>query len=171
MFKVIAVKRTNLYGVATPENDTFKFFRIVLNDDSQGIDPVYPLRFPRQFDTLRAIKELLRYKGDKRICAFFITCYNPARSQIYMGANKNYSLQVEALFIINQLVLSKPFNYAAYPILVDKKSNATYSIGGIPISNAYSAYERWYRLLIEKGISQVRDKSIMPLKGSSVWWY
>jgi hypothetical protein len=171
LFKVIAIKRKNIYGAQAPSSDTSKYYRIILIDKSQGIEPTYPLTFPSRFDTLQAIKELLKYRDDKRICAFVITCYNPARSQIYLDKNKNYSLQVEALYIINQLILSKPFNYAAYPILVDKNSNSTSSVSGVPISNAFSAYKRWYKLLKEKGISQVRDKSIMPLDGSSVRWY
>jgi hypothetical protein len=171
LFKVISAKRTDVYGVPMPVSDTSNYYRIVLTAKKQRTDPDYPLSFPRRFDTLRAIKELLKYEGDTRTCAFAITCYNPARSQIYLGKEKNYSLQFEALYIINQLVFSKPFNYSAFPILVDRKSNMTYSISGIAISNAFIAYKRWYRLLTKMGISQARDKFIMPLDGSSVRWY
>jgi len=171
LFKVIEVSRSDVYS-SQIEGDTInKYFRIVLAEDALGSSAAYPIVLPENADTLKAIAELLTYEGDTKLCVFPIRNYNRARSQIFLGGDKNYSLQVEALFIINQLVYKEPFNYSSYPILVDKKTNKIDCINGKVIYKAYEAYRNWYKELMRKGIGYIRNESIMPLDGSGVKWY
>src|ERR1700733_7966209 len=137
MFKVIEAKRSDLYGLKSTNNAASKYFRIVPNIDTARGYATYPIVVSKHIDTLKTIGELLEYEDDKRLCALQIWNYNPAKSKIYLGKDKSYSVQVEALFIINQLVYSNPFNYAAYPILVDRRTNKTYSIDGSAIHKAF----------------------------------
>jgi hypothetical protein len=170
-FKVIETKRIDLHGLKNTDNKVSKWFRIVSNRDKNRINGLYPIILPKDIDTLKAIEELLTYEGDRRPCALPLMNYNPARSQIYMSKDSIYSIQVEALFIINQLVYSKPFNYAAYPILVDTRTNKTYCIGGNVIHKAFNAYRKWYLQLKGKSIANMNEKSKMPLDGSTIRWF
>jgi hypothetical protein len=140
-------------------------------DDTTRRSIAYPFAFPENIDTVKAIGDLLKFKGDTRLCVFSITNYNPARSQIYLGEHKNYSIQVEALFIINQLIYDKPFNYASYPVLVDVKTGENYSLLGKAIGNAFKAYRQWYRKIHRHGIEYARKGRIMPLDNSKARWY
>ena len=171
IFKVIEVDRNDIYDLKGTSKKTKGYFRIVSNSDTARINATYPLLFSKDIDTLKAIGELLKYEGDTRICALPIYSYSAEKSQIYAGRDTDYSIQVEALFIINQLVYVKIFNYASYPILLDKRNGKTYSIGSTMISMAFRAYKKWYQLLKEKGNAYVKDKSFMPLDGSSIRWY
>lgn len=171
IFKIIEFDRSELYNLNGKANKEKGYFRIVPNSDTAIINATYPVIFSKDIDTLKAIGELLKYEGDRRICALPICGYGPARSQIYLGQDTDYSIQVEALFIINQLVYLKPFNYSPYPILVDKRTNKAYSAAGIAIPMAFQAYHKWYQLLEEKGIAYIREKSIMPLDGSLIKWF
>jgi hypothetical protein len=164
------VKRINRYSFYK-SNEQGAYFRIVVNDKSLGIPPTYPLIFPTKFDTLRAIGELLKMEGDTRLCALPVTNFSSARSQIYSGGKKDYSLQVEALFIINQLVYKNAYDYASYPILVDDKTGRLYTVGGVVVSNAFKAYKRWYKHVLGKGISFITQNKIMPLDNEIVRWY
>jgi hypothetical protein len=171
MFKIVEVGRSNLFS----PNDTSKkasgYFRIVSNSDTSGINADYPVMFSNSIDTLKAIGELLKYEGDRRICALPIYGYSPLTSKIYFGKDTNYSVQIEALFIINQLVYIDAFNYSPYPVLVDTRTNKSYCVEGTAIQMAFRAYYKWYQVLKKKGIAYFREKSIMPLDGSSIKWF
>ncbi len=171
LFKVIEVSRNELNELQEKRDSPVKHFRIVLNNDTSAINATYPFTFPKGIDTLRAIDELLRLEGDTRLCVFTINNYNPARSQIYSGDNVNYSIQVEALFLINQLVYEKPFNYSSFPMLVDKRIEQDDSVSGPVIANAFKAYRKWHKKVAKKGVEYIREKNIMPLSGSSIRWY
>lgn len=170
IFKVVEINRTELF-TEKGKADTGMFFRIICEDGKETTSISYPFIFPQAIDTLKAVCDLLNFEGDKRICVFPINNYNPARSQIYMGKSRNYSIQVEALFMINQLIYDKPFIYSSYPLLVDKRSKKTYSIDGIGISKAYQAYRQWYAKMSKLGIKYIKEKNIMPLDNSTIEWY
>ncbi len=172
IFKVIKTERNYFIGSDSCQNENIEYYRITLSNDSFYLSPTYPLPLSSfHIDTIKAIKELLALKGDQRICAIPVNNYNPMRSQIYLGSHKNYSIQVEALFIINQLVFNDKFKYSSYPILVNKESHAEETISGKTISEAFKAYSRWYEMLKKMGISNIVSKRIMPLDGSNIRWY
>lgn len=129
------------------------------------------MRFPDKIDTLKAVKELLGYKGDTRLCGLTIVNNNPSRSQVYMGKNQNYSLQIEALYLINQLIYKEPFNYSSMPLLYDRNTHKIFTVSGTGVSKAFAAYEKWYKKMKTIGIAQIQKTSIMPLDESSVRWY
>jgi hypothetical protein len=169
-FKVVETQRYDLKE-ATDLQYSGKYYRIILARDSLPI--YYPLHFPSDnFDTLKAIKELLTMEGDERLCSLPIMDYNPLRSQIYMGACKNYSIQVEALFLINQLVLRNPFLYSSCPVLVDRSTKEESSISGKIVKEAYQKYKEWVSK-IENGSIRFDSEgdSFMPLFDSHIKWY
>ena len=143
IFKVVESPRFELHKTLKT-SEVQKYFRIQFTGNNSSI--LYPFKVSHgKFDTLRAIKELLSLEEDVRLCSFPIVCYNPKRSQIYLGTPKDYSIQVEALFIINQIILQDPFDYSSYPILVDKNTKKESSISGSIIKKAFEAYKQWYR--------------------------
>lgn len=85
-------------------SDREERYRISFLNNAPSIS--YPLNLlAKKIDTVKPIEELLLLEGDIRLCSLPIICYNPLSSQIYIGEHKNYSIQVEALFVINQLFL------------------------------------------------------------------
>jgi len=169
IFKVVESER-NYINESVDKSEHQKYYRIKFANDTSSIS--YPINFPNgDFDTLKAIKELLLLEGDIRLCSFPITNYNSRRSQIYLGDCKDYSIQVEALFIINQLILKNPFNYSSYPILMDRSTKKESSISGSIIKKAFKAYKEWYRKINKIGIDRSESEEMMPLYGSQIKWY
>ncbi|SKA40031.1 hypothetical protein SAMN04488128_105104 [Chitinophaga eiseniae] len=172
IFKVVEAERNSFTGANLSDNMSRKYYRIVLVDDSLSQNFLYPLVIKKHnIDTVEAIRELLLLRGDTRMCSLPIMGYNPLKSQIYIGTNKNYSVQVEALFIINQLIFENPFYYSSYPVLVDKVDGSSASISGTVIDKAFEAYCSWYKKLKRIGIRQIKYKKIMPLDSAAVRWY
>jgi hypothetical protein len=122
-------------------------------------------------DTLAMIGELLKFEGDKRVCYLRISNYNLLSSQLYMGGLTKYSLQVEALFLINQLYFEKPFNYSPYPLLFDKIHNTYASINEVSVYSAYKAYKIWYEKIKKLGLKRAKKENIDPLKDTWIRWY
>lgn len=126
-----------------------------------------PLEF---FDTswangkekIALIEDLLSFKGDERLCGIQKTCYNISAFQLDIGNEKHYSIQVQALFLINQIYLETPFNYSAYPVLKNRKWGKS-AIKGPLIDAAFKSYERWFRKIKRIGIVKARAKEVMPL--------
>ncbi len=169
IFKVVEANRS-YFTETVNKLEQKKYYRIKLVHDTSGIS--YPINIPNgEFDIHKAIKELLLLEDDVRLCSFPITNYNPLRSQIYLGSCKDYSIQVEALFIINQLILKKPFIYSSYPILVNRATKKEFSIKGSAIKKAFQAYKDWYRKIIKTGIDRIDSEEMMPLYRSQVKWY
>ena len=152
IFKVIEYSRKSVNSNETTNDSDIRYFRVIFANNSNG-DLSYPLISPKiGFDTLKAIKELLLLEGDIRLCAFPVINYCPARSQLYRGSCRNYSIQVEALFIINQLVFRAPFIYSSFPILVDRNTNIESSISGSIKKKTFTAYKKWYKRIQKKHI-------------------
>ena len=171
IFKVIKAEKN--YGINKEVgNDSSKYYRIVFLKVSNN-NVSYPLVKPNNgFDTLKAIKELLSFEGDSRLCCFPVVNYNPLRSQLYLGLCKYYSIQLEALFIINQLVLKRPFNYSSYPILVNQTTKEEASISGNMVKIAFKAYKEWFKKIKRNNIKMVENETMMPLNNSGlIRWY
>lgn len=172
MFQVVKAERMHLITTDSGKNDTTSYYRIVASTDSFKISPTYPVSFKdEEIDTLNAIRDLLSFAGDKRICALPIRNYNRLRSQLYLGGIKNYSIQVEALFIINQLAFPDWYNYSSYPILVNSKNHVEAAISGPLVQEAYNAYKKWYKKLKKYGLTGMRLKKVKPLDETLVKWF
>ncbi len=113
-FKVVKIRPSKILG-SRNSNSRF-FFKIALIGNNTELElQSYPISLTRKHynetDTLAMIEELLKFEGDIRICALPIICYNPKISQLYLNTEKRYSIQLEALFIINQLFFTERIQY------------------------------------------------------------
>ncbi len=153
------------------DKDTVKHYRIApLINGRPWVNPTYPTTYPGlQIDTIKAIGELLKFEGDRRLCALRVADHNILTAKVYGGRNNNYSLQVEALFIINQFFDERFIN--SCPLLIDRKDNTEATISGPIIDRAFKAYRKWYKLLKKEGIKTIKARKIMPLDGSGVRWW
>ncbi|NIG56499.1 hypothetical protein [Chitinophaga sp. Cy-1792] len=171
IFKVVGSEGNIVQRNCVDKNDVIKSYSIVLAADSPGIFRSYPFFKNLVIDSMRAIAELLTFQGDTRICTLPVVGHNMFSSQLYMGKLENYSIQVEALFLINQLVLERPFNYSDYPVLVDKASGKEATISGDIIDRAFEAYRNWYALISKVGLEKIRANNIYPLDGTNLKWH
>ena len=156
------------------KNSIRKYFKLKFKDDSSNLGNIaYPIviKSEERIDTINLIGDLLSFEGDTCICVLPIRCYNPKLSQVYMGNLKDYSIQVEALFLINQLYFDKPFYYSPYPILKNKESNKEESIDGELIKMAYKAYKQWFEKVKAVGFKEAKRQNIDPLGGYPLKWY
>lgn len=126
----------------------------------------------KEEEKLRMIQELLKYEGDTSLCAVKANCYNQKRSQMVPKSSEYYSLQVEALFIINHIIFTDPYSYSAYPILRDKEGQNIETINGELIKTAFVLYKNWFEKVKTTGLSKAIKEKILPLNdASSVFWY
>jgi hypothetical protein len=158
--------------IETDSNRSYYKIKFI-NDSSDFGSMHYPVSYfiHNEQDTLGLIQELLLFEGDTDLCVLPIRCYNPYVSQVYYGKENNYSIQVEALFIINQFYFKKPFFYSPYPIIMSTSNNCTESIKGENIELAYEAYKNWFNKLKEIGIERARIQNLRPFDGYSLRWY
>lgn len=135
----------------------------------------YPLEMgatgKTKLDTLALIAELLRFKGDTRLCCLPIMCYSVEASQIYAEKARQYSLQLEALFLINQLYFKHPFRESPYPVLYDPRHKQFARIAGHLLVEAYRYYEQWYAQVKRLGLRESRKQNLAPLANASFHWY
>jgi hypothetical protein len=172
IFKVVlTIKSSGIMDVDAAA-DTATYYRIHLSGDTSEANRPYPFDFSGQpVDTVNAIAELLSFENDDRRCALPITGYDRERRPYYSGRDTHYSLQVEALYLINQLVYPSPFTYAPYPVLFDDLNKRELATSGLVISQAFYAYRKWFKKLKKIGVGEIREKKIMPLDGAYVRWY
>jgi hypothetical protein len=117
------------------------------------------------------IEDLLSFGDDERICAIRGMSYNPKYAAgLTPATTDRYSIQVEALFIINILFCNEPFEYSPTPILGGRGDEFS-SINGVHVEEAYIQYRKWFELVSEMGYEAAQDAEIMPLDNSSAYWY
>jgi hypothetical protein len=159
------------------KENTTQVFKIMAKGDSTDLGAVtYPVLIRgghcTQKDTIAMIAELLKYEGDTRICALPIVCYNPVVSQIYMRRRQQYSIQIEALFIINQLYFTKPFVYSPFPVLYNQNQGSLLCVNEREISDVYIAYKNWFDKIKALGIRKAGEQKITPLDSlPSIKWF
>lgn len=124
-----------------------------------------------QLDKYSMVEELLSFEGDTRACVLNISNYNPLSSQMHFGDNRAYTLQLEALFIINQIMIKSPFNYSPSPILFDKKNDRILYGNEAEMKEIYSLYGNWLSKVKQIGIEGMNKKSLDPLESSNYRWY
>ncbi|SEO38071.1 hypothetical protein SAMN05428947_102166 [Mucilaginibacter sp. OK283] len=170
-FKIIEFDYSYKDGFSIKSKDhSFK----IQNRKSKTVEMSYPIKMGidiySEKDTIAMISELLKIEGDKRPCILPVICYNSLRSEIFMGETKQYSLQVEALFIINQLYFSHPFNYSPFPALFDERDESILTMNEKGIAKAYAQYRQWFAEIKTVGLSVARERKIYPLNGSIRWY-
>jgi hypothetical protein len=135
------------------------------------------------------IDELYKFKGDKRICLFATrrhrgddcTNFHIGTQDIYMidSIYGRYSLQLEALYLMEQLYYKDSFNELPYPIIckrlgdknptTDNVVNSCNSIDGELLKEAYNSVERW--LEVAKREKKIPKKSPVSFDDSCLFWY
>jgi hypothetical protein len=171
IFKVETVDIIDGWMTSVVTNGTPPFYKIKLkSDDSELGMIVYPPFSEKDFtnsDIEKMIAELLTFKGDTRKCFMKISCTEDITVPETIS---HYSLQLEALYMINSLFFKDYTTYSPCPILVNEKESFAATDEAI-IAEAYAAYEKWFVEIKEIGIGNARAKSINPLEGSSIKWY
>lgn len=160
------------------QNTFFKIELIAKNVAADTVDyPIFwnkSVHYPN-IDTIELIKELLLYESDERLCFITITTYSMdgCNPNYYWSKENNYSLQVEALFIMNQIIFKEPcrFFYMSSPVLKDINTGEIASIRGEIIKRAYASYKKWFERAKLEGISKLIDNHIYPLDDSGISWY
>jgi hypothetical protein len=101
------------------------------------------------FDTkLKIIEKLLSFKNDT------MTACLPVRSYGYNGIEntcqgnprtKRFSVQVEALYLINQLAFPNASSfYYCFPVIIDCRTNKEVNDDLQAVKSLYEIYETWY---------------------------
>ena len=134
-------------------------------------------------DVINVISDLLSFEGDTDLCFIpvgrhvyyihevkkgdgsAIGCNN-----IYSGTLQDYSIQVEALFMINWLYFNAPCFQSEFPVLVHAETGETETIDGELIKMAYQAYKQWFEKVKEIGIKEAKRQKIHPLAGTPIRW-
>lgn len=157
-------------GVLGLENEGFK---LTIKNEPTTVCSYSPSVFQNLPENLllAMARELLKFEGDTRVCVLKIIGYNNLRSQIYLGHRKSYTLQLEALLMINQIILNNPFNYSSHPLLFNKL-DSTYIYGEeIDMREIYQLYNNWLRKVETLGIEKINEMELLPLDGSIYKWY
>ena len=139
-------------------------------DDSQLGFIVYPPYSEKTYsatEKIEMIEELLKYKGDTRKCFMKIKC---SKGSSYEGKMQSYSIQVEALYIINTLFFSDYTQFSPCPILVDDATKEEATVEGAIVDKAFAAYEAWFAKVKAEGFGKTLDAGIKPWDGSGVSW-
>lgn len=142
-------------------------FKINFIDDSSDYNLAsYPLmNFGKEIDTLEVISELLSFRGDSRLCAIPRMSYSSLSSNIESGS---YSIDLEALFLINQFFLGE--NYYSFSPCPRLKCSLTSMSDKEIIETAYDLYRNWFEEVKTIGLEKARSRQIYPLKNSEIFW-
>jgi hypothetical protein len=170
-FKVDTVTEINSWMESLVPDNEPPYYKIRLSgDDSELGMMVYPPYSENDFsnaDIEKMIAELLTYKGDTRKCFVKIKCTGDAN---YNGNLTHYSLQVEALYIINSIFFEDYNQYSPCPVLTDASGKIATMDGEI-VNKAFEAYEKWFVEIKKMGIGNARAAKVNPLEGSGVKWF
>jgi hypothetical protein len=169
--KYFKKKRKSCDYYNTKENTYFKISYIKIKDTNT--DCYYSMFYKETqglpvLTRIKMAEELLKFQGDTDICGSKIACYNLMTSQLWMYHDSSYSMQIEALYLINILCIDKPFNYSPFPVLQNKTSKKILNISGNDIDDAYNAY-RVFLDSLKTSNSEKKDSN--PLEKTNVWWY
>lgn len=168
VFKVDTINQVDSWMESMIPDDKPPFYKIRLsNDESELGMIVYPPYSESEFsndDIQRMIEELLTYKGDTRKCFMKVKCDS------YSGDLKQYSLQVEALFMINSLFFEDFSSFSPCTILKDDAGTEATTDGEI-VDKAFAAYETWFVKVKEMGIGAAKAAKLNPLEGTGIQWY
>jgi hypothetical protein len=175
-------KAQSYFKVLSKREDQSTYYQLfLLRSDTQDFTLIYPIFWTNSIyypniDTIKVIEELLSYEDDDRLCSTLISSYNEVgqcSSNLYLGIEKRYSIQVEALYIINQIVFEEPciFHYMSNPVLKDLKTGNLQSIRGEIIVKAYQSYKKWFEKVKNSSLQEILRKNEFPLDNSGIIWY
>lgn len=122
-------------------------------------------------DTLFLIEELLKFECDTSHCVLQIMKYNNRSSKFWIESTREYSIQLEALYLINLLVLDAPFQYSPIPALEDDQTKEKSTISGPILKKAFQAYRAWFQLIKTNGLKRTLEAGIYPLSNTGISWY
>ena len=156
-------------------SNDLNYYKIEFTKEKNPIIPCsyfFDFKSYNESEKIEMIQELLKYENDTSLCSVKIRCYNPRRSQMVPGGIEYYSIQVEALFIINHIILSDPYYYSAFPMLRDRNDDSIETVKGGLIKDAFSFYKKWLEEVKREGLAKTINKKILPLndKSSAVWY-
>ncbi|GGG37278.1 hypothetical protein GCM10011344_42600 [Dokdonia pacifica] len=153
------LSRIQLSSQSTLILDDYNFYNSVIDFSEQ--------------EKLDMIGELLSYKGNKKTASFHITSSNRNLSQLYIGDVKSYSVEIQALLMINEIYFTNPFYYSPFPILISSHSDKEINNEKESILDVYSQYEKWYKRIRKKGFVKSKRQKIIPLdrKSKYMWMY
>lgn len=156
-------------------SESNKYYKLVFsNEKNSVIRCSYFFDFSNYSESqkIEIIEELLSYEGDTSLCSVKPKCYDPKRSQTVPSKVEVYSIQVEALFIINNIILSDPYSYSAFPILRNKEGTMIEAVSGSLVNKAYSFYREWLEQVKKNGLNNITVKKILPLgNNAEVFWF
>ena len=118
---------------------------------------------------LSLIESLLKFKDDTDYCAIKIKSFEPKLSSVYPLKSQKYSIQLEALYLINIIYFEDPFKYSPYPILCDKSKQVYETIDGELIKLAYKFYEDWFTSLKKEEGTDSKFHVPLPVNGDVFW--
>jgi hypothetical protein len=175
IFTSLALDRS-LYSSKFQLHKDTNYYQIILRNKSLGA-LVYGYLIASEYkiyahiDTLKAIEELLKFEGDERLCVLEVSKYNPRTSNYWFEKNKDYSLQLEALYLINQIAMEEPFTYSPIPALKDQTTGEKATLGGEIISRAFKSYKKWFEVVKKQGLQKTLSEHYQPLDNSGISWY
>lgn len=120
-------------------------------------------------EKLIMIKELIHFERDTSLSKPFISCYNKNLSQLYQGNVKGTTIEIEALFMINQIYFKNPFYFSPYPIIVDN-SGKEVNNSASEMKNVFQEYKSWLNKVEKMGIVEAQKKNIVPLSNGNYKW-
>ena len=171
-FKVVEVPNKNSMAYHLKHFSTDKrYYKISFNEKGNKFNHSYPVDIQAKSldDTISAIKKLLEFEGDARVTDIPVMNWNLESSNLYTEDEKLYSIQVEALFIINQLYYKAPFLRSPLPVL-ENKIGETATIKGDIINKAYKSYKIWFKSLKKEDFRKSDFKKPNPLMYTDVKW-
>jgi hypothetical protein len=126
--------------------------------------------FKNKIDTIKFFDELLSYQNDLRLNTKGMNYKMHRFARTYSGKPNYFSIQVEALFIIEYFYDIRR-DGAFCPCLVNKKTGEEEAIQGPIVDEAYRAFKKWFEKVKVIGLDSVRNLNMNPLDSSFVRWY
>lgn len=163
------------------KNSTKKYFSLVLKEKNENIinsiqncskreDTSYYKKLDNDVK-LKMIEELLSYENDIDFCSIRVTSYDYRISTIPNNHDSIYSIQLEALFIINQIYyVEEPYLHCPFPILVDLDTQETSTQNIKIVINAFQEYKKWFLQLKKIGIEKALEIKLQPLNYNIEWF-
>lgn len=165
----------NRYSNANNENTGWAFSIKVEYDT--GMPKFYSAscyfgELPKMTDSVKLflIETLLSKINDTSVCGKPVE----ALSYRYRGRhNRNpqstrYSLQIEALVLINYIALSSDaISYSPFPVIYDKKREKEITASGKELDDVIKCYKKWFEKIKRKGLKQYS----LPMISQKYEWY
>jgi hypothetical protein len=147
-------------------------FLIRLGTDTSSFGVRTPIHMlDDKTDRLEIIDNLLRLRGDTRLCGVPMMSYNPSKSSLREFETRRYSIQLEALFFINMIYFENNFPfYSDVPCVSSLDGSKQETLEGELINEAFDCYESWFQKVKRMGWEKAKHETLQPLNGCDVKW-